>query len=166
MSTKKYNVNNKIHNNILLRNNEQKKVIAFPRGILMIWNYPDKIPSGWSICDGTNGTPDLRGRFIRMTNDKSTANINSYSMGDIGGTENIKWDKKYLPNHNHNATYNLNCMNITNSVDSDILSFDANGGIANANRNVTYNDKGNSKYGDITINNMPPYVALTCIMKL
>jgi len=22
-------------------------------------------PSGWAICDGTNGTPDLRGRFIR-----------------------------------------------------------------------------------------------------
>jgi hypothetical protein len=25
------------------------------------------IPDGWAICDGTNGTPDLRGRFIRMT---------------------------------------------------------------------------------------------------
>ena len=22
-------------------------------------------PSGWAICDGTQGTPDLRGRFIR-----------------------------------------------------------------------------------------------------
>ena len=21
---------------------------------------------GWVICDGTNGTPDLRGRFVRM----------------------------------------------------------------------------------------------------
>jgi hypothetical protein len=26
----------------------------------------NNIPVGWVICDGTNGTPDLRGRFIRM----------------------------------------------------------------------------------------------------
>lgn len=24
----------------------------------------NKIPSGWYLCDGTNGTPDLRGRFL------------------------------------------------------------------------------------------------------
>ncbi len=23
------------------------------------------VPDGWSVCDGTNGTPDLRNRFIR-----------------------------------------------------------------------------------------------------
>ena len=26
-------------------------------------------PKGWVVCDGTQGTPDLRGRFIRMWND-------------------------------------------------------------------------------------------------
>jgi len=36
-----------------------------PRGSIMAFNS-ETAPAGWAICDGTNGTPDLRGRFIRM----------------------------------------------------------------------------------------------------
>ena len=36
-----------------------------PKGVIMAYNSP-KAPPGWAICDGKNGTPDLRGRFIRM----------------------------------------------------------------------------------------------------
>ena len=37
------------------------------RGIIVAWSGTiDKIPTGWALCDGTNGTPDLRGRFLRM----------------------------------------------------------------------------------------------------
>jgi microcystin-dependent protein len=36
-----------------------------PRGSIIAFNS-ETAPSGWAICDGTNGTPDLRGRFIRM----------------------------------------------------------------------------------------------------
>ena len=31
----------------------------------MIWSKPDSVPTGWQECDGTNGTPDLRGLFVR-----------------------------------------------------------------------------------------------------
>jgi hypothetical protein len=38
---------------------------AIPAGIIMLWSGSQAtIPSGWLLCDGTNGTPDLRGRFI------------------------------------------------------------------------------------------------------
>ena len=35
-------------------------------GMIMLW-YGDlgDIPSGWTLCDGTNGTPNLRGQFVR-----------------------------------------------------------------------------------------------------
>lgn len=43
-----------------------------PKGAIIAY-YPkngnitaDPPPAGWSICDGRNGTPDLRGRFLRM----------------------------------------------------------------------------------------------------
>ena len=38
---------------------------ALPIGSVIMW-YGDTvaIPAGWSICNGTNGTPDLRDRFI------------------------------------------------------------------------------------------------------
>ena len=36
-----------------------------PRGCIIAYNA-EIAPDGWAICDGTNNTPDLRGRFIRM----------------------------------------------------------------------------------------------------
>ena len=35
------------------------------------------IPSGWALCDGTNGTPDLRGRFILGYNRENIKSPNS-----------------------------------------------------------------------------------------
>lgn len=34
-------------------------------GLIAIWSGAIvDIPAGWQICDGTNGTPDLRDRFV------------------------------------------------------------------------------------------------------
>ena len=34
-------------------------------GIIALWSgTADNIPSGWALCDGNNGTPDLRDRFV------------------------------------------------------------------------------------------------------
>lgn len=36
-----------------------------PKGTIVIWSgAADAIPSGWALCDGTNGTPNLSGRFV------------------------------------------------------------------------------------------------------
>jgi hypothetical protein len=36
-----------------------------PQGAIIMWSGTlASIPSGWALCDGTNGTPDLRNRFI------------------------------------------------------------------------------------------------------
>jgi len=36
-----------------------------PPGVIMIWNNkPSEIPNGWRLCNGQNGTPDLRGRGL------------------------------------------------------------------------------------------------------
>lgn len=36
-----------------------------PIGTILVYAGDlDKLPSGWYLCDGTNGTPDLRGRFL------------------------------------------------------------------------------------------------------
>jgi len=51
--------------------------VSIPMGAVMAWHpTPDRVkegkiipPSGWAICDGANGTPDLRGRFIRGTSE-------------------------------------------------------------------------------------------------
>lgn len=39
---------------------------SMPKGSIVAWyNSSGTVPTGWAICDGTNGTPDLRGRFLR-----------------------------------------------------------------------------------------------------
>ena len=38
---------------------------ALPKGVIVMWSGAiASIPSGWALCDGSNGTPDLRDRFI------------------------------------------------------------------------------------------------------
>ena len=36
-----------------------------PRGAIIMWSGSlANVPAGWALCDGSNGTPDLRDRFI------------------------------------------------------------------------------------------------------
>jgi hypothetical protein len=38
---------------------------GLPAGIIAMWSGTlATIPAGWALCDGTNGTPDLRDRFV------------------------------------------------------------------------------------------------------
>lgn len=54
---------------------------VFAAGMIMMW-YGDAnaIPDGWALCDGNNGRPDLRDRFIVGAG-------TDYAIGDTGGTD-------------------------------------------------------------------------------
>jgi len=56
-------------------------VIGFlPTGTILLWyGTLGSIPAGWFYCDGNNGTPDLRGLFVRSTSP-------SILLGDTGGS--------------------------------------------------------------------------------
>lgn len=41
-------------------------VELYLQGMIVMWSGTEaNIPDGWHICDGTNGTPNLRNRFVR-----------------------------------------------------------------------------------------------------
>jgi hypothetical protein len=43
---------------------------AVVTGMIVMWSgKKDEIPAGWALCDGSNGTPDLRDRFILGSGD-------------------------------------------------------------------------------------------------
>ena len=72
-------------------NNKINSNIIFTKGMIIAWYGDiDKIPDNFAICDGSNGTPDLRNKFIiGVCDDKK--------CGDIGGNSSITLKKSNLP---------------------------------------------------------------------
>lgn len=59
---------------------------VLPKGIITMFSG-DKAPDGWALCDGNNGTPDLRNRFV-MGGDIS--DISGKSDETFSGTKDSK----------------------------------------------------------------------------
>lgn len=54
-------------------------VSSVPTGAILMWSgFIVAIPTGYVICDGTNGTPNLRDRFVVGAG-------SSYAVGNVGG---------------------------------------------------------------------------------
>lgn len=58
---------------------EELVMAAMPRGTILGWYDPLRIPKGWVTCDGKNGSPDLSSRFPMGT-------IDNKELGKTGGT--------------------------------------------------------------------------------
>jgi microcystin-dependent protein len=71
---------------------------VLPFGIIVMWGGPiGNIPAGWQLCNGTNGTPDLRNRFVIGAG-------NSYGVGATGGATSVALSNGNLPAHSHSAS--------------------------------------------------------------
>lgn len=69
-----------------------QKVNILPVGSIIMFNgLTSNIPSGWHICDGTGGTPNLIGKFIKAAN----------TSGDTGGSSTIQILEENMPKHTH-----------------------------------------------------------------
>ena len=74
-----------------------------PKGMIALWyGEADKVPAGWALCDGQNGTPDLRQRFV-----VGAGSQYGYQAGDKGeGLLRLSIDQ--LPAHDHAAVMQKN----------------------------------------------------------
>lgn len=71
----------------VVRKLELDAIGSIPSGIIVMWSGSiASIPSGWVLCDGTSGTPDLRDRFIC-----GAGSIN-LDPGDTGGQDTLVLD--------------------------------------------------------------------------
>ncbi|WP_387692096.1 hypothetical protein [Photorhabdus sp. RM71S] len=60
---------------------------VLPKGMIMMFSGMDA-PTGWAFCDGNNGTPDLRSRFV-MCGETLSETGQSSSKANGSGTEKI-----------------------------------------------------------------------------
>ena len=70
------------------------------KGVIVMWSgSADNIPEGWALCDGTNGTPDLRDRFIVGAG-------REYAVGATGGAKEVTLTTAQMPKHSHTGSTN------------------------------------------------------------
>jgi hypothetical protein len=75
----------------------------FPKGSIVMWSGSVRsIPRGWKMCDGRNGTPDLRGRFILGANPTS----GWQRPNTRGGSSTKRLSISEMPKHNHGGKTN------------------------------------------------------------
>jgi hypothetical protein len=140
---------------------------TIPTGMINLWyGAIGSVPSGWYLCDGANGTPDLRDKFVVGAG-------STYSVAATGGSADA-----IVVTHNHTAT----------SVVTDpthlhtFTNYATAGGGATSpvigSSNTTATQSTNAASTGITVAttnasagvsgtnaNLPPYYALCYVMK-
>lgn len=134
----------------------------FPTGLIIVWNGSEtSVPSGWALCNGQNGTPDLRGRFVLGHNPAVSTGVGisltPNLIGSMGGEERVTLTKGQMPRHQHWYTEGGDYRVCSGCQEHEVgdnpwerLWWQATAEVGN---NESHN-------------NMPPYFALAYIMKL
>lgn len=151
---------------------------AFSTGMIMMWSGTiATIPTGWVLCNGSNGTPDLRNRFVIGAHSDSAGVAYSTVTGSNTQTGGSKDDIVVAHTHTfstttdsagvHTHTYqgsNYQPNNAAGSIPDWIGSSTMTTASAGAH---THSVSGTTaSTGDSGTNaNLPPYYALAFIMK-
>jgi microcystin-dependent protein len=138
-----------------------------PRGVVTMWSGSiATIPQGWAICDGTNGTPNLKDRFIVGAG-------NSYAVGATGGEATHTLTLPEIPSHNHplhDPGHTHYDRWLAGYGGSSVGYAGGDGILAGNDVNQTgLNTTGiylDPNGGGLPHENRPPYYALAYIMKL
>ena len=139
-----------------------------PSGVIVLWSGSiGSIPAGWYLCNGSNGTPDLRDRFVVGAG-------STYAVDATGGSANA-----IVVSHTHTATSTSTVTDPGHSHTGGVSLYNnpastgggsASGGPSNTGSNTTgitvattttVDSQGTSG----TNANLPPYYALCYIMK-
>lgn len=144
-----------------------------PTGLISMWSgLISAIPNGWALCDGNNGTPNLKDRFIMG----ATTDLD---IGETGGENSVKLTINEMPSHNHSGsavssgshTHRYTVGTGHSSYDESIDPFahppteSQSGIIASAGSHTHTISIGNKGSGQ-PHENRPAYYTLAFIMKL
>lgn len=118
---------------------------------------------GWAICNGYNGTPDLRSRFIVGIDEVD------YKHQSVGGQYPVKLKKENMPSHTHSVndpghSHGLFHGSIETGSPTGNWQIDINNPSKESysQTGITLDTSG----GDEAFDNRPPYYAVYFIMKI
>jgi hypothetical protein len=149
-------------------------VEGVPAGGIIMWSGTiANIPSGFALCDGTNGTPDLRDRFVvgaggsEVVGDTGGTNTQSVNVSVSDSAEvgfDLAANQGQQFSDNRLAVRSSGQLMLPDPNGNDLAVFNPdsnsnflNGGTASVNVNASGSD---------SFDNRPAYYALAYIMKL
>lgn len=122
-----------------------------PQGAVIMWSGAvTAIPTGYALCDGTQGTPDLRGKFVIGAG-------GTYAVSAIGGSATSGFGGAHTHTENQSmANLQSSSLAVAAGVGASVVS-----SVVAQGHTHTIN-----QVGDHTHSCLPPYLALAYIMKL
>ena len=136
---------------------------TIPTGMISLWyGSIGSVPLGWYLCDGTNGTPDLRDKFVVGAG-------STYSVAATGGSTDA-----IVVTHTHTASvtdpghlHKWGSTPVTSRESGTAGQYDGTGSTQNNTSTATTGiSVTNANAGVSGTNaNLPPYYALAYVMK-
>jgi hypothetical protein len=136
-----------------------------PSGVIVMWSGSvASIPAGWLLCNGSNGTPDLRDRFVvgagSTYNPAATGgSANAIVVSHTHSATSVVTDPGHA--HSYNAPSGTDDGGFGGSVVDSIISATTGAAATGITVATTISSSGSSG----TNANLPPYYALAYIMK-
>lgn len=127
--------------------------ISVPVGGIILWSGSvASIPTGWALCDGNNGTPDLTDRFVVGAGD-------TYDPGDTGGATT---DTSSSDSHSHSDG---SLATSASSSTWEIGTFVSGTYASRSSHTHTISGTTGSDSHSHSVDILPPYYALAYIMR-
>lgn len=164
-----------------------KAADGIPKGVIVMWSGAVvQIPVGWALCDGGNGTPNLRDRFVVGAG-------GGYAVSGTGGSSTVDASHTHpiaaespgttaTGDHGHHIDVNFyngigdttdgagdGSKDVGSESHGHHLTADTGGGGYHAHTVNAHNHQGVTGAGGSSIaalGILPPYYALAFIMKL
>ena len=119
---------------------------GIPAGGIIMWSgATNNIPSGWALCDGSNGTPNLQDKFLVGAG-------SGYAVGATGGSADA-----IVPNHTHPTS--IDGGHVIPATAQTTFSYGGAGTYSSTIFSMSNTGGGQSH------ENRPPYYAVTYIIK-
>jgi hypothetical protein len=158
--------------------------VSFVTGMIVLWSGSiASVPSGWALCNGSNGTPDLRDRFVVGAGSTYAVNATGGSANAITVSHTHTYSGTTASNgaHSHFTFKDVNSSTFgltyaakqESSASNDDYNIRSSSNVADiyetstaGAHNHTYTGTTDSTGTSGTNANLPPYYALAYIMKL